>query len=159
MSNDVCVRRAYRPSRSWRRGWTAPKLFEDFFDIGQVFDALHADWPSTREGRLGSFAVDVEETDNELKVSANLPGVEKEDLSVSLEEGNRLTISVSQSEESETENKNFLHKERWEGSAARTLTLPQGCDSEQMNAELKDGVLTLTIGKRPESKTKTITVN
>lgn len=93
----------------------------------------------------GSFKVDVEETPEEYKILADLPGVKKEEISLSLEDG-KLTISVEREENIEDEKKSYLHKERRVSSMSRTLHLDHA-DSEQTSAKLEEGVLRITVSK------------
>lgn len=84
-----------------------------------------------------------------------MPGVKESDLELSLT-GNRLTISGKREEEKKEQDERWYAYERSYGSFSRTFTLPQGVDSERVGAELKDGVLRVSIPKKPEMKPKKI---
>jgi len=107
--------------------------------------------------RTGSPAMDIIETNEEILVVADLPGVKKEDLELNLA-GTLLTIKGSKRMEQNSDKRRIFRKETWTGSFARTIDLPANIDNEKVDAELKDGVLTLRISKREEAKTKTISI-
>lgn len=111
-------------------------MLEDFFSGSKFLD---------RDFLQGSFKVDVEETPEEYNISADLPGVKKEEISLGLEDG-KLTISVDREENIEDEKKSYLHKERRVSSMSRTLYLDHA-DSEKTSAKLEDGVLRITVSK------------
>ena len=131
------------------------RLFDSFFR--EPFGAL--DWPSWGAGRW-SPAVDVAENDKEVTVRAELPGIDPKDLEVSVL-GNQLVLSGEKKESSETKEKGFYHSETRYGSFHRTVPLPEGLDTEHVDAQYANGVLTLhlkktapTTAKRIEVKTK-----
>jgi HSP20 family protein len=100
---------------------------------------------------------DVKETQEGYVFHADVPGVKEEDLEISLT-GNRLTISGRREQEKKEQNEAFYATERSYGSFTRTFTLPDGTDAEHVNAELKNGVLALTIPKKPEVQPKKIAI-
>ena len=110
-------------------------------------------------GPLVAFApqFEVKETKDAFIFKADLPGVEEQNIDVSLT-GNRLTVSGLREEEDRHEGENFFAYERAFGSFTRAFTLPDGVDSEQVSADLKDGVLTLHIPKKPEHQPKKISI-
>lgn len=101
--------------------------------------------------------VDVFERDADLIVRAELPGIDADDLDVTVE-GGTLTISGSRSFTSETEEKGFHRKELFEGKFKRTLLLPEGIDPKEISAASKDGILEITVPKRPEVLPRKVTV-
>lgn len=107
------------------------------------------------EGFVPSF--EVRETKDAYVFKADLPGIREEDLDISLT-GNRLTVSGRREEEKREEDDRFYAYERSYGSFSRSFTLPEGCDPEHAGADLSSGVLTISIGKRPEVKPKRIEV-
>jgi HSP20 family protein len=107
--------------------------------------------------RTGSPAIDIIETSDEILVMADLPGVKKEDLELNLA-GTLLTIKGSKKSEQNSDKRKIFRKETWVGSFARTIDLPANIDNEKVDAELKDGVLTVHISKKEEAKTKAISV-
>jgi HSP20 family protein len=117
-------------------------------------------------GELGSLgsrelvfvpSFEVKETKDAYVFKADLPGIREEDLDLSLT-GNRLTVSGKREEEQREEAERYFAFERSYGSFSRSFTLPEGVDVEHANAELRDGVLTLSLPKRPEVKPKRIEV-
>jgi HSP20 family protein len=97
--------------------------------------------------------LDVSETDNGLEIVADLPGMEKKDISVSLE-NNVLTIQGEKKEEKENKGKRYHTIERRSGSFYRALRLPIEVEKDKVEAAFKDGVLTLSLPKSKESKKK-----
>jgi len=100
---------------------------------------------------------EVKETKDAFIFKADLPGVEEKNIEVSLT-GNRLTVSGFREEEDRHEGENFFAYERAFGNFTRAFTLPDGVDSEQVSADLKDGVLTLHVPKKPEHQPKKISI-
>ena len=114
---------------------------------------------SAEESNLTSWAptVDIAETEHELTVKADLPGVKPEDLDIRVE-NNILTIRGDRKFEKKTDEKNYLRVERTYGSFSRSFSLANTVKTEAIKADYKDGVLTLTIPKREEAKPKQIKV-
>ncbi len=109
-------------------------------------------------GRAFTPAFEVKETKDAYVFKADLPGVKEEDLDVSLT-GNQLVVSGKREEEREQEEGDrFYAYERAYGSFSRSFTLPAGADGDHVNADLKGGVLTLVVGKKPEMKSKKISL-
>jgi HSP20 family protein len=100
---------------------------------------------------------DVAETNDAYLFRADMPGVKEEDLEVSLT-GNRLTVSGKREREQVDESSQYYASERSYGMFSRSFTLPEGIDSDQVKAELKNGVLALTIPKRPEVQPRKISL-
>ena len=80
---------------------------------------------------------------------ADLPGVREDDLDISLT-GNRLTISGKREQEKHEQGDTYYANERSYGSFSRAFTLPDGTDAENVRADLKNGVLQVTVPKKPE---------
>jgi HSP20 family protein len=111
-------------------------------------------------GWAGGFAPGFEltEKDDAYELRADLPGVREEDVDISLQ-GDRLTISGHR-EQGQTETRGQLRtSERSFGSFSRSFTLPAGADREQIDAEMENGVLYVTLAKRPELQAKRIAVS
>ncbi len=100
---------------------------------------------------------DIFETDNEIVVKAELPGVKKEDVKVGIEDG-VLSINGERKFEEETKKENYLRVERSYGAFMRSFTLPTRIDSSKVTAEFKDGLLKVMLPKREEAKPKGIEV-
>jgi HSP20 family protein len=103
-------------------------------------------------------AVDIYETENELVVKADLPDVSEKDLDVRIE-NSTLTIRGERKFEKKVEEEHYLRVERTYGSFSRSFSLPNTVNSEAIKAEYKNGVLTVELPKRAESKPKQIKVN
>jgi len=105
-------------------------------------------------------AVDVFQTDDEVVVKAQLPGVKKEDVDVSLEE-NTLTIRAETKREEEVDEDGYFRRELRYGTFARRLPLPAAVDEEQVSAQMNDGVLEVRAKKseKPEEAGKKIQVD
>ena len=110
-------------------------------------------------GDYGLFApsFDVKENKEGFVFRADLPGVREEDLEIALT-GNRLTISGKREEEKREQGETYYASERSYGSFSRAFTLPDGTDGENVKAELKNGVLQVTVPKKPEVQPRKITI-
>lgn len=121
-----------------------------FFDLGWDNAGLY--------DHALSPTVDLVETEDGYTLMADLPGVDKKDLELSVE-NNVLTIKgEKKTGTEEKKEKRFFRRETWAGSFRRTISLPAAADSSNVNAQLKNGVLTVTIGKREELKPRQIPV-
>ena len=122
------------------------RLFEDFSrDFG---------WgPPAAAGAGMAPRVDVSETDSEIKIEAELPGVDEKDVEVVLSNG-RLTIKGEKKQEKEEKKKDYHMVERSYGSFARSIALPFQADPDKVKATFAKGVLNVTVPKPPEVKAK-----
>ena len=122
-------------------------LFEDFLkDINPGFYVrpLHGDPLPTP----GQMKVDVKENENAYTVCAEVPGVPKEDIHVSVE-GNVVSLRAEvRQQDQQTEGEKVLRSERYFGSVARSFQLPSDIDASQCKAKYDNGVLTLTLAKK-----------
>ncbi len=100
---------------------------------------------------------DIKETKDNYIFKADVPGIKESDLDVTMT-GNRLTIAGKRDEEKEDKGDRYYTYERSYGSFSRSFTLPEGVDTSSVHADLKDGVLTLTIHKTQEAQAKKIAV-
>jgi HSP20 family protein len=103
-------------------------------------------------------AVDIYETENELVLKADLPEVEEKDIDVRIE-NNMLTIRGERKFEKSLKEDNYLRVERTFGSFSRSFSLPNTVDTETIRAIYKNGVLTVELPKRAESKPKQVRIN
>jgi HSP20 family protein len=101
--------------------------------------------------------VDVEETEKEILVKADLPGVDPKDVEVQVEE-NVLTIRGEKKEQKEEKKKNFHRLERFVGTFYRAIPLPTGADADKVSATSANGTVTVTVPKKPGTQPKKITV-
>jgi HSP20 family protein len=128
--------------------------------IDRVFDDVWSGvWPgrTSEPGGAGFAPVDVTETDKEIKVSAEIPGVEAKDLEVSVENG-ILTIKGEKKYEHEEEGKGQHRIERSYGVIERSITLPAEVEEGQAKAEYKNGVLRLSLPKRADAQSRRKTI-
>jgi HSP20 family protein len=103
-------------------------------------------------------AVDIYETENELVLKADLPGISEKDLDVRVE-NNMLTVRGERKFEQQVKEDNYLRVERSYGSFSRSFSLPNTVNTEAIKAEYKNGVLQVVMPKRAESKPKQVKVN
>jgi len=103
-------------------------------------------------------AVDVYEEKDSLLVKAELPGLKKEDISISLDNGN-LTLSGERKQEEKRQDAGVYHSERWVGRFHRTVSLPFRVDAEKIKASYNEGVLTVTLPKAEDAKPKQIPIS
>ncbi len=134
------------------------RAFENFFNRGWL-RAPRWDLPALREP-LGEKMpkVNVIDRDNEVVIEAELPGVKKDDLDISLTE-NTVTIKASTRKEESEEKGDYHRREISTGYFARTLPLTAAVQGENAKAEFKDGMLTLTLPKAEQAKRLNIKVD
>ncbi|MGC1629403.1 MAG: Hsp20/alpha crystallin family protein [Candidatus Acidiferrales bacterium] len=125
------------------------RLFEDNFTRERSGHAELATWAP---------AVDIYETENELVVKADLPDLQDKDIDVRIT-NNTLTIRGERKFEKDVKEENFLRIERTYGAFMRSFSLPNTVSSENIRAEYRNGVLTLHMAKREESKPKQIKIS
>jgi HSP20 family protein len=147
-----------------RPRWLDPiDLFEEMqSDLSRFLGAPFGMWPLSRPltrplRRLTQFPmagaprVDVFERNGNIVVQAELPGVKKEDIDLSIQEGD-LVLQAEQRQEREVKEENWYRMERSYGSLYRRLPLPEGVQTDRINASLHDGVLEVTIPKPKEKE-------
>ena len=117
--------------------------YEDFYNM--LDDFFSDGLPRGRSLLKDTFKIDIEETDKEYRVEAELPGVKKEEINLGIEDEN-LCISVKHSEEVNKEGKNYIHKERRSSSMSRRVMLANA-KLDDIKAKLEEGILTVTIPK------------
>jgi len=124
------------------------RLFEDFFEQPYALSRL-----SEESGLQSSFSpsVDISETDEEIRVAVELPGMDPENIEVSYT-GNALTISGEKQTEREQQEEHFYRKERSYGSFRRSIPLPGTIREEDVEASFKNGVLQIQLPKSPEAR-------
>ncbi len=115
-------------------------------------------WDEAEEDFPGQLAVDVYETEEKLVVKARTAGVNKEDLDVSISDG-ILTISGTLSSGDDSDATNWHIQECYWGEFSRTVALPVAVKEDEVEAMLKDGVLTISFGKVKQEQAKKITIN
>ena len=121
------------------------------------WDPFRGDWGGFNQSLDFIPRFDVKEIKHAYVIKADLPGVKDEDLDVSLS-GNLLTISGKREEEHREEGESYYAMERSAGTFARSFTMPDGVDGASVTAELKNGVLTVQIPKKPEAQPRRIAI-
>ncbi len=138
--SNLATRQAYDPFHSLRD------------EMDRLFDAFSVQLPSTARAESAlNFRVDVSETDKEIAVHAELPGVDEKQIDVQLN-GDLLTIRGEKSQEKEEKQRNYHLIERRYGSFARSIRLPFEPKDSDVSASFKQGVLSVTVAKPAESK-------
>lgn len=144
------------PSRALSPFEEMERAFEDYFPRGWIH---RWGWPSwgelTRPVERLAPRVDVIDRDDEIIVRAEVPGVEKKDLEVSLTE-NAVTIKGSNRREEKEEKGDYYRSEIAQGAFLRTVTLPSMVDADKAKASFKDGVLELEVPKVSKAKRRTV---
>lgn len=110
----------------------------------EVFKSTMPSFPTMFD--MNSFRVDISEDEKAIYIEADLPGVKKEDLKVTVED-NLLTIRAERKAESTESKKNYYRTERVFGSLTRSFTLGENVNAEAIEAHFADGVLKLTLPK------------
>lgn len=143
------------PTRSLAHAWEPFRAMRDLLRWDPFGEML----PSFRALESVAFSpdFDVKETKESFVFTADMPGVKDSDLEVRLTQ-NRLTISGKRESEKVEKTDQFYASERSYGSFTRAFTLPEGIASDKIQAELKSGVLTIAIPKKPEALPKKIEV-
>jgi len=143
-------------SRRTRRPWWMTTFGNEPF--GDVFiDRL---WPELRRdaGEEVTPSVDFSEKDGKYYLTAELPGIEKENISITIENG-YVTLSGKKAEKKEEKGSDYYLKETSYGSFSRSFKLPGKVAEEKVNASYKDGVLTVEMPHEEEAETKKIEIH
>lgn len=148
------VRRSETPSSLGRsRGWDPWDMVQEMMRWDPFRELART---STGGGELAYVpSFEVKETKDAYVFKADLPGVKEEELDISLT-GSRLTVSGHRHEEKKDEGETYFTYERSYGSFSRSFTLPEGIDADHVQGDLKDGVLSIKVPKKPEVQSKRI---
>lgn len=137
--------------------------FSDLISLRDAMDRLFEESFVRPTGRLmapmgmGSLAIDMVETKDDVVVVTSIPGVKPEDIDISVT-GDTLTIKGETKMEEKIEKENLIRQERRYGAFSRSVGLPTGINTDEAEATFEDGVLTLRFPKREEVKRNTIKV-
>lgn len=129
---------------------------QDHFN--RLFESAYPNRSSESSVTTWAPAVDIYETENELVLKADLPDINEKDLDIRIE-NSTLTVRGERKFEKQVNEDNYLRVERSYGSFSRSFTLPNTINTEAIRAEYKNGVLTVQMPKRAESKPKQVKVN
>jgi HSP20 family protein len=125
-------------------------------DMDRFFETFFGQHPEDREG-FWTPILDIEESNGNIVVKAEIPGMEKDEIKVSVR-NNMLSISGERKQEIETKDKTFHRIECSYGKFSRTITLPSEIDADKIKAAYKDGVLNIVLPKPESMKPKQIEV-
>lgn len=137
----------WRPLQELRK--EMDRIWQEFF--GKTY------FPERYEVVEWAPAVDVSETEDAVIVKADLPGVKPEDIEINIVD-NVLTLKGEKKREVEEKKENYYRVERFYGSFMRAIQLPTEVEIEKVKAQYKDGVLKISLPKKPEAKKKVIKV-
>ncbi len=141
-----------RVARTWPALHWRDDLFTPFArEFGRVFDLVSEEPNSVLRG------IDVREDDDHLVIEAEVPGVSKDGVEVTLEDG-VLTLKGEKRTETESTQEQYHLRERRCGQFARSFQLPVAVDEDSVAATLKDGVLTVTLNKAEKARVRRIAV-
>lgn len=147
--NSVPVTRGQHPVRRFQDEMNG--LFDDFF-----YDFAFPAWPKQSQVRT---AIDLEETDKDYVVTAEVPGIHADDLSLSVADG-YLTLKGERKQDVTEEKGGFTRRERSYGSFQRVIAMPETADLDFAKAEVSNGVLKVTVPKKelPKIEAKRIEI-
>ena len=124
--------------------------FEDFYNM--LDDFFTSPLSTSRNLMNDSFKLDIQAKEDKYVVEADLPGVQKEEISLDIHDG-QMRISIEREEKVDEENKNYIHKERRYCSMSRGVYLGDA-SPEDIKAKLDNGVLTITVPKAKKQEVK-----
>ncbi|MDH5548039.1 MAG: Hsp20/alpha crystallin family protein [Gammaproteobacteria bacterium] len=140
--------------------YTFERYMKNLFNGG--IRPFSLDWPTFAEMEdlfdIRAPKVDIIDQEKQIVIKAEIPGVDRKDLDISLSE-NSITIKGATRSETKQEKDNFLHREIRQGSFSRTLSLPCAVDAEGATARFVDGLLELTLPKDSQTKARKIVVD
>lgn len=118
--------------------------FEDFYNV--LDDFFSDNLFSGRSPSRDTFKMDIQQTEKEYVIQAELPGIKKDEISLNLDD-ERLTLSINREEKIEENKTNYVHRERRYGSMSRSVYLADS-NPDAIKAKLEDGVLTITVQRK-----------
>lgn len=153
MNKTIAQRKPTPVSRSPFSNFLSRGLFEDLFD-------QYLTGSNEEMSQLMNVSMDVAETDQAFEVQVDLPGLNPDDVDIQID-NNTLTIRGERNDESEEQDeaKQYHRVERYRGSFARSIVLPNSINEDETAAEFKDGVLKIVIPKSEEAKPKKINIS
>ncbi len=144
------IRKFYDDDGVFKKLARLENFFSDVFEDGDFKSSplVQTNWAPK---------IDIKEKKDSYEVTAEFPGMNKEDIEISLED-NILVFKGEKKFEEKKEEDNYLHIERSYGNFYRSFKLPEAIDTEKVDASFKNGVLHLVLKKKPESKGKKIEI-
>jgi len=147
------------------KGWNVISPFQELENLqremNRLFDLTFprlGEVDTTLLGGQWAPAIDIYDSKDNVVVKADLPGLNKDNIDVSIQD-NVLTIKGEKKQEKEVKEEDYIRSERFYGSFHRSITLPSEIDSTKVRASFKDGVLELVLPKKEEAKPKQIKIN
>jgi HSP20 family protein len=127
--------------------------------MNRLFDDAGRGWRSDEPAATTSWSpsVDIFETEGEIVVKSELPGMDRKDITLHLE-SNVLTLRGERKFEKETKEENYHRIERSYGNFSRSFSIPATVDEEKIRADYKDGVLKIVLPKKEQAKPKQIKI-
>jgi len=129
-------------------------VLNDMFSLGRIVDDFLNTAPE-RTGRSGYPSVDIFEGSDTIEIRASLPGVTSDDLDIELSEK---TVTISGEKKEPAGDFDYLRRERIFGKFTRSVELPYRVEAESIKADLKNGVLHLSLAKSEDAKPKKIEI-
>lgn len=126
-------------------------------DFDRLFESFFGGMPAVQEN-LWAPVVDIVENNGNIEVKAEVPGMNKEDIKVTVKD-NILSLSGERKQEKETKEKTFRRIERYYGSFCRDIQLPETVEADKVKATYKDGVLSIVLPKPLSAQPKKIDVD
>jgi len=123
--------------------------------LASIFDDFFSDDFNLMDKVSTVPSVNIKEHEKEFVIELAVPGMKKDDFQIELDNG-ILTIMSQKEEEKVEEKKKYTKREFYYNEFKRSFTLPDTVDIEKIDAKYKDGILSLTIGKKPEAQTKPV---
>ncbi|MEO1785306.1 Hsp20/alpha crystallin family protein [Thermodesulfobium sp. 4217-1] len=148
----------FKPVRSLLR---SSDPFENLFTIQERINKVFNDLlPSSEVDSTSRWvpAIDVFEKEGNIEIELEAPGIKEEDLKIKIEDG-MLIISGERKFEKEDKKENYYRMERSYGSFSRSFSLPDNVERDKIGAKYENGLLKITLPKKPESQPKEIPVN
>jgi HSP20 family protein len=127
--------------------WGLGRLWDDFFPTGRAGNGTRSLQP----------AMDIAETEQGYTLTVELPGLQKKDVKITVEDG-VLTLSGEKRRETEQDEKNYHRVERVYGAFSRSVSLPVGVDAGKADARFENGVLTIDLPKTEAAKPQTVNI-
>lgn len=125
-------------------------------EFDRLFDRLGDGWASFSDFEMAP-RMDVHDTDDGVEISVELPGIDRKDVKIAVED-DVLTISGEKKTQRETREADCRLSERTYGSFSRSITLPSGVEADKIDATLRDGVLTVKAPRNGKAHRKTISI-
>jgi len=149
----------WRPKESWWDPFKDLEIIQN--EMNRLFDSSLVRWGDRGTGLLDGVwgpAVDIYDSKDNIMVKADIPGMSKDEIDVSVRR-DTLLIKGEKKQEKETKEEGFVRTERFYGAFSRAIRLPAEVDVAKVNASCKNGVLELVLPKKEEAKSKQLKID